>query len=150
MGGINILIVEARFYDDITDNLVRGAVATLTRQGADYKRLILPGILEIPAALHCVVQAIEWRVTAHRFAGYVVLGCAIQGETDHYKHVSRESMHGVQNIALRHSLALGNGILTCPTYELARRRSDPVQGNHGGRAATAALRMVQVKREFGL
>ena len=148
--GASVLIVEARFYDDITENLCKGASAMLTRHRASYKRLVLPGILEIPAAIRYIVRAIELRTTTHRFAGYVVLGCAIRGQTDHYKHVCRESMAGIQNLALQYSLAVGNGILTCPTYELALRRSDPVQGNHGGRAATAALRMIHVKRSFGL
>ncbi len=149
-GSISVLIMEARFYDDITENLVHGAITTLTSHGASYERLVLPGILEIPAAILYVVRAREGRTTPHCFAGYVVLGCAIQGQTDHYQHVCRESMAGVQKLVLQYSLAVGNGILTCPTYELALRRSDPVQGNHGGRAATAALRMIHVKRSFGL
>ncbi|KAF0118737.1 MAG: 6 7-dimethyl-8-ribityllumazine synthase [Rhodospirillaceae bacterium] len=145
-----ILIVEARFYNDVTDNLVRGAVTELTGKGAGYKRLIIPGILEIPAVVRYAVRAMELRATDQRFAGYVVLGCAIKGETNHYEHVCREAMSGVQQIALQYSLAVGNGILTCPTHELALRRSDPAGGNHGGRAAAAVLRMIQVKRELGL
>ena len=148
--GPRILIVEARFYNDITDNLVRGAVAELTGKGAGYKRLIIPGILEIPAVVCYAVRAMELRATDQRFAGYVVLGCAIKGETHHYEHVCREAMSGVQQIVLQYSLAVGNGILTCPTHELALHRSNPADGNHGGRAAAAVLRMIQVKRELGL
>ncbi|KAF0138402.1 MAG: 6 7-dimethyl-8-ribityllumazine synthase [Rhodospirillaceae bacterium] len=148
--GPRILIVEARFYDDVTDNLVRGAVAELTSRGAGFKRLIIPGILEIPAVVRYAVCAMELRATDQRFAGYVVLGCAIKGETHHYKYVCREAMAGVQQLALQYSLAIGNGILTCPTHELALHRSDPARGNHGKRAAAAVLRMIQVKRELGL
>ena len=146
----SVLIMEARFYDDITDNLVNGASNTLTSYKTSYTRLVLPGILEIPAAIRYALRATELHATPHRFAGYVVLGCAIQGQTDHYKHICRESMAGVQYLVLQYSLAVGNGILTCPTYELALRRSDPLQGNHGGRAAKAALRMIHVKRSLGL
>jgi 6,7-dimethyl-8-ribityllumazine synthase len=85
-----------------------------------------------------------------RFAGYVVLGCAIKGETDHYEHVCTQAMNGVQQMALQYSLAIGNGILTCPTEELAMSRARVSEGNHGGRAAEAALRMIAVKKELGL
>ena len=148
-GCASVLILEARFYEEITDNLVKGAVTTLTSAGASYTRLVLPGILEIPAAIGYVVRAMDARTTAYNFSGYIALGCAIKGETDHYKHICRESMSGIQNLALQYALAVGNGILTCPTYERALRRSDPVQGNHGGRAAKAALRMIHVKKTLG-
>ena len=149
-GAASVLILEARFYDDITDNLVEGALNALKSHGASYKRLVLPGVLEIPAAIRYVVQASELCTTPENFSGYVALGCAIQGQTNHYEHVCRESMAGIQKLALQYALAIGNGVLTCPTHELALQRSDPVQGNHGGRAARAALRMIHVKRSFGL
>lgn len=149
-GGPRILIVEARFYDDITDDLVKGAVAELTAKGAGYKRIIVPGILEIPAVIRYAIRAMELRATEHRFAGYVVLGCAIKGLTDHYEHVSRASVDGVQNLALQYSLAVGNGIITCHDYDHAVERASPEGRNFGGRAATACLRMIAVKHELGL
>lgn len=148
--GPRLLIVEARFYDDITDELVRGAVETLTRHGAGYKRIIVPGILEIPAVIRFAVRSMEVRATDQRFAGYITLGCAIKGETDHYEHVCAQAMTGVQQLALQYSLAIGNGILTCPNEELALARARISEGNHGGRAAEAALRMIAVKKELGL
>jgi 6,7-dimethyl-8-ribityllumazine synthase len=148
--GPRFLIVEARFYDDITDELVRGAVEALTRQGAGYKRIIVPGVLEIPAVIRYAVRAMELRATDHRFAGYITLGCAIKGETDHYEHVCHQTMTGIQELALQYSLAVGNGVLTCPNRELALTRARVDGGNHGGRAAEAALRMIAVKKEMGL
>lgn len=148
--GARILIVEARFYDDITDNLVRGCVRELTAAGAGYKRIIVPGILEIPAVVRYAVRTMELRATDHRYSGYVVLGCAIKGETDHYEHVSRETMHGITRLVVDYSLALGNGILTCPTHALAMDRARVDGKNLGGKAARACLRMIEVKRELGL
>ncbi|HHK75004.1 MAG TPA: 6,7-dimethyl-8-ribityllumazine synthase, partial [Rhizobiales bacterium] len=43
----HILIIEARFYDELADELVRGAVAELERRGAGYDRVAVPGVLEI-------------------------------------------------------------------------------------------------------
>jgi 6,7-dimethyl-8-ribityllumazine synthase len=147
---MRILIVESRFYEDITDGLVKGAVRELTAQGAGYKRVIVPGILEIPAAIRYAIRAMELRATDERFGGYIALGCAIKGETDHYDHVCREAIAGVQKLALDYTLALGNGILTVRNRQQAMERCAPEKRNFGGQAARACLRMIELKRELSL
>lgn len=150
MVATRILIVESRFYEDITDNLVKGAVRELTAVGAGYKRMIVPGILEIPAAIRYAIRAMELRATDERYAGYIALGCAIRGETDHYGHVCREAMRGVQDLALQYTLAVGNGILTTHNHQQALERAMPERRNFGGQAARACLRMIELKRELSL
>lgn len=145
-----ILIVEARYYDDITDMLVKGCVEELTSKGAGYKRIIVPGVLEVPAVIRFALRAMELRATEVRFAGYVAIGCVVRGETDHYDHVCREGIGGLYDLAHQYSLAVGNGILTVNNREQALERADPGRRNAGGRAASACLRMIDVKREFGL
>jgi len=150
MAGPRILIVEARFYEDVSDLLVKGAVSELAAKGAGYKRIIVPGIAEIPSAIRFAIRAMELRATDERFAGYMALGCAIRGQTDHYEHVCNTAMGGLQRLTLDFSLALGNGIITAPTKELALNRADPNGRNMGAMAARAALRMMAVKKELGL
>jgi len=150
MSGMRILIVESRFYDEITDNLLKGAVKELAAVGAGYKRLIVPGILEIPAAVRFAIRAMELRATDERYAGYIDLGCAIKGETDHYDHVSSESMRGLQDLALQYTLAVGKGILTVHNRQHAMERCLPERRNFGGQAARACLRMIEIKRELSL
>lgn len=150
MSGMRILIVESRFYEEITDNLVKGVVRELTAVGAGYKRLIVPGILEIPAAIRFAIRSMELRATDERYAGYVALGCAIKGETDHYDHVSREAFSGIQDLALQYTLAVGNGILTVRNRQQAMERCLPERRNFGGQAARACLRMIEIKRELSL
>jgi 6,7-dimethyl-8-ribityllumazine synthase len=150
MKGMRILIVESRFYDEITDNLVKGAVKELVAVGAGYKRLIVPGILEIPAAIRFAIRAMELRATDERYAGYVALGCAIRGETDHYEHVCRQAMEGLQRLVLDYTLAVGNGILTVQNRQQAMERCMPERRNFGGQAARTCLRMVEIKRELSL
>lgn len=142
-----ILIVEARFYDEVADDLLKGTKAALGAAGAACEVMTVPGILELPAAL-----LYAWKGRAHgpSFEGAVVLGCAVKGETDHYEHVCREAMNGVQRVALDHLVPLGNGILTCPTWELALNRANPAEGDAGGRAARACLRLIEIARRFGL
>ena len=147
---MRILIVESRFYETITDNLVKGAVRALTGVGAGYKRIIVPGILEVPAAVAFAVRAMEMRATDERYDGFVALGCAIKGDTDHYDHVCREAMDGLTRLTLENSLALGNGILTVRDEAQAMERCMPDRRDFGGQAARACLRMIEIKRELGL
>ena len=150
MAGMRILIVESRFYEDIADNLVKGAVKELAAVGAGYKRVIVPGILELPAAIRYAIRSMELRATDERYGGYISLGCAIKGETDHYDHVCREAMSGLQRMTLEYTLALGNGVLTVHNRAQAVERSSPERRNFGGQAARACLRMIEIKKVLSL
>jgi 6,7-dimethyl-8-ribityllumazine synthase len=57
----HILIVEGRFYEDIADELIKGATAELDRLGAEYERVSVPGAFEIPAAIHMFCRAAALR-----------------------------------------------------------------------------------------
>src|SRR3954453_5846126 len=148
--GPHILIVEARFYEDIADELVRGAIIELEQAGATYDRIAVPGAFEIPAAINFAIQAAEAGGTARRYDGYVALGCVIRGETTHYDYVCIESARGLQDLALRYSAAIGYGILTVENDDQAWARAKVDQKNKGGAVASACLDMVRLKRHFGL
>ncbi|NWH08476.1 MAG: 6,7-dimethyl-8-ribityllumazine synthase [Alphaproteobacteria bacterium] len=139
----HLLIVEARFYEGILDALAAGAEAAIAASGATCERLVVPGALEIPAAIAMAAEA-------RRFDGFVALGCVIRGETTHYEIVSNESSRGLMDLALRERLAIGNGILTVENEEQAWERARPERLNKGGGAAEAALRMIAMRRLFGL
>lgn len=139
----NILVIEARFYNDINDMLVEGARAALDKASATYDVITVPGALEIPAAL---LFAIESEKKA--YDAYVVLGCVIRGETSHYDVVCNESMRGVYDLTLAYDLALGNGILTVEDRAQAIARADKNQKDKGGAAVEAALKMLEIKNSF--
>lgn len=146
----HIMIVEARFYADIADELVRGAIAELDRSGATYERFSVPGAFEIPAAIQFAVKSLDFYSGRRRFDGYVALGCVIRGETTHYDYVCGESARGLQELSLRHTLAIGNGILTVENREQAWARAAMDKKNKGGGAARACLDMIELKRQFRL
>lgn len=141
--GPHVLIVQARFYQDIADQLVRGATQALEERGASYETLAVPGAFEIPAAIALARSA---GGAARRFDGYIALGCVIRGETTHYNYVCTESARKLQDLACDHGLPLGFGILTCETHEQARVRADVAQKNKGRDAALACLRMHELKQ----
>ena len=138
----HILIVEARFYEDIVDSQVAGAIAALESSGASYERVSVPGALEIPGA-------IAMASTGHRnFDGYVALGCVIRGETSHYDTVCNESARGLMDLALVDRLAIGNGVITVENMAQARARADVSRKDKGGDAARAAMAMSALKQAF--
>ena len=49
--GARILIVEARFYEDIADALLKGATRALEEAGAAVERVSVPGSLEVAPAI---------------------------------------------------------------------------------------------------
>ena len=145
-----ILVVEAAFYADIAIELVRGATAVLEAAGAEYQIVTVPGAFEIPAAIRFAVSAGAQHPDHWRFDGFVALGCVIRGETTHYDYVCGESARGLQDLAVRHDLAIGYGILTCETRDQAWARARVADKDKGGDAARACLAMVALKQRFGL
>jgi 6,7-dimethyl-8-ribityllumazine synthase len=146
----HIMLVEARFYAHIADELARGAIAALDAAGASYERISVPGAFEIPAAIRFAVEAQARGARKARFDGYVALGCVIRGETTHYDYVCGESARGLQQLAIEHQLAIGFGILTVENEAQAQARARPDKKNKGGEAAHACLAMIELKRHFGL
>src|SRR3712207_4659195 len=55
--GARILVVEARFYADLADELLRGARAAIEAAGAAAEVLTVDGALEIPAAAAIALDA---------------------------------------------------------------------------------------------
>lgn len=139
-----ILIVEARFYEDLADELVRGAIAECERQGAGFDRVAVPGVLEIPAA---VAMALD---SDKDYDGFVALGVVIRGETTHYDIVAGESARALMDLAVNESLALGNGIQTVENSDQAWARAKVDEKNKGGGAAAACLAMIKLQKSFGL
>lgn len=137
------LIVEARFYEDLADELASGAIEVLKRERVDYDRISVPGALEIPAA---IAMAADTR----QYCGYVALGCVIRGETSHYDIVAGESARALQDLALDRRLAIGNGILTVENDAQAWARARVSEKNKGGFAAETAVTMLKLKKQFGL
>lgn len=150
MSQTRVLILEARFYDHIADMLLAGVTQTLDSAGAAWDKITLPGILELPTALEMVASAQVRNTMEVRYDAYVVLGTAIRGESDHYHHVSTACVNGCSEVATRHHLALGSGVLTVHNEAQALVRADPSRKNHGGQAARAALRMLDLKRTLKL
>ncbi|MBB4570144.1 MULTISPECIES: 6,7-dimethyl-8-ribityllumazine synthase [Rhizobium] len=143
----HILIVEARFYDDMADALLDGAKTALEEAGATYDVVTVPGALEIPAAIAMALDGADNGGT--EYDGYVALGMVIRGETYHFDIVSNESSRALMDLAVSESLAIGNGILTVENDDQAWVRARRSDKDKGGFAARAALTMIALKQKLG-
>ncbi|MBB3929625.1 6,7-dimethyl-8-ribityllumazine synthase [Kaistia hirudinis] len=144
----HLLVIDARFYEDISDELFLGARLALEKAGATFDRVSVPGVLEIPAAMSMALAAMEDGEAD--YDGFVVLGCVIRGETTHYDTVANESARAIMDMAVIESLAVGNGILTVENDAQAYARARVAEKNKGGAAAEAALAMVELRKKFGI
>jgi 6,7-dimethyl-8-ribityllumazine synthase len=127
------LIVEARFYEHLNDQLIAGARAALKAAGHKADVVTVPGALEIPAAIALADQD-------GSYDGYVAIGVVIRGETYHFEIVAGESARGIMALTMD-GLPIGNGILTVENAGPGSRRSGAEgQGRRSGQGGPGALR----------
>ena len=143
----HLLIIEARFYDDLSDALLDGAKAALDEAGATYDVVTVPGALEVPAVISFALDGAENGGT--NYNGFVALGTVIRGETYHFDIVANESCRALMDLAVEESLAIGNGILTVENDEQAWVRARREDNDKGGFAARAALTMISLRKKLG-
>lgn len=144
---MRILVVEARFYPDLADELLKGAADALTAFGAEHDVVTVPGALEIPAVIALAEEA-GHRPAGVAYDGYVALGTVIRGETYHFEIVANESARGLMDLAIGKRLAIGNGILTVEDEDQAWARARVAEGDKGGGAARACLEVLATRRRL--
>ena len=136
-----LLIVEARFYDHLNDLLLEGARAAIEEAGHKHETITVPGALEVPGAIAMAAET-------GRYDAFVGLGIVIRGETYHFEVVSNESARGLMALTMD-GIAIGNGILTVENEGQALARCRRAEKDKGGEAAKAAIRMMELREQFG-
>jgi 6,7-dimethyl-8-ribityllumazine synthase len=140
-----ILVVEARFYNDIADALLAGCAKVLDGAKATWDIITVPGSLEIVPAAAIAIDAAEKQ--KRPYDGVVALGCVIQGETFHFDIVAMQSARALLDFSVERRLPCGNGILTVDNEAQAWARARISEQDKGGDAARAALALVALKRQ---
>ena len=144
--GLRVLVVEARYYAGIADELLAGATAAVAAAGAEADVVTVDGALEIPAMIAIALDAAER--AGRPYGAAVALGCVIRGETGHYDIVAGESARALMDLSVALRLPLGNGILTVETEAQAWARARVAELNKGGGAAEAALGVARLARRL--
>ncbi len=139
---MNILIVEARYHPAISDALTDGATKALQQGGALFRRVSVPGALEIPAAIALGARS-------DQFAGYVALGSLVRTGALHFDLITQNVFYGLTRLSVDHGLCIGNGIVVASTEDSALQMAMKEERDVGGEAARACLAMVVLAQRLG-
>ncbi|WP_207538209.1 6,7-dimethyl-8-ribityllumazine synthase [Sabulicella rubraurantiaca] len=137
-----ILLIQAPYYAEVVEGMARGVQRVVGETGGTLDTVDVAGAFELPAALRLALT--------QRYDGYVLLGCVVRGETDHYDHICREACSGVMAITAETGAAVGFGLLTVHTLAQAEARSRDDRHNKGAEAAAACLMQVALRRQWGV
>ena len=128
-------VAVARFYEDLAERLLASARAVFAEQGHGEPEVFdVPGAFELPLAA-------EYAARSGRFAGVACLGAVIRGGTPHFEYVCDAVTAGLTRVALDTGTPVGNGVLTCNTFQEARDRCGLPDSSEdkGWEAVVAAL-----------
>ena len=135
-------IAVGRFYEELAERLVAGAMAVFEGAGATADVHDVPGAFELPLAASICARS-------GRYAGVACLGAVIRGETDHYDYVCAEAASGIARVSLDTGVPCAFGVLTVETMEQALARAGGGKRHQGEDAARAVLRMAELRRQLG-
>jgi 6,7-dimethyl-8-ribityllumazine synthase len=138
---LRIALVVARFNEDVTRRLLRGALGALKEHGIDD-----PDVLWVPGSLELPVTALALAERGNHDA-IVCLGCVVRGETYHFEVVANQAAAGIMQVQLDTGVPVAFGVLTTDDKEQAMARSGP-KNNKGAEAAEAAIEMANLMREI--
>jgi 6,7-dimethyl-8-ribityllumazine synthase len=137
--GLHIAVVVARYNEDVTKRLLRGALGALEEHGVTE-----PDVYWVPGALELPVTALTLAEKGQHDA-IVCLGCVIRGETFHFEVVAGQSAAGLMQVQLDTGVPVAFGVLTTEDKDQALARSGP-KNNKGAEAADAAIEMANLLR----
>ena len=132
-----ILIVNANYYKDISDNLILCAKKELNKKKFKLKIINVPGVFEIPFII---------RKNVKKFDGFIALGCVIKGKTPHFDLICNSVFNSILQISIIFNKPVGNGIITCLNLNQAQERSGlktnkvPNKGEESAKAIISVLK----------
>jgi 6,7-dimethyl-8-ribityllumazine synthase len=142
-----LLIVQAPYYAQVVGGMRRGAEGVFAAAGAEVEVVDVAGAFELPAALRMALSA-QLSPSGTRWDGFLILGCVVKGETDHYEFICDAVCHGIMAIGAETGAAIGFGLLTVDTLQQAIARSADDRNNKGAEAAHALLGQVALRRRW--
>ena len=140
-----ILVIQAPYYDQVVGGMRMGAERVIAEAGGTAEVVDVAGAFELPAALRMALSA-----PSKRWDGFLILGCVVRGETDHYTFICDAVCQGVMAISAGTGAAIGFGLLTVDTLAQAVARSADDRNNKGAEAAHALLGQVALRRRWEL
>ena len=138
-----IAIIQSQYHSNITSLLTHDAKDYLISQGYSNDTIdihLVPGAVEIPlAALWCAQKD---------YAGMIVFGCVIQGETKHFDYVCDQVSQGCLRVMIDYMLPVIFGVLTVDSEQQALARVHGSVCRSGKDCAKALEQMLNLKKKI--
>ncbi len=145
-----VLIIQAPYYTDVVGGMHRGATLALRQAGIEKIETVdVAGAFELPAALRMAID-VKTATPFRGWDGFVLLGCVIKGETDHYDFLCQGTFAGVAQISAETGAPIGFGLLTVANLEQAQARAADDRFNKGAESAHAMLQQLRLRRGWQL
>ena len=127
-----ILIINANYYDNITNKLVRSSYKILKKNKFKISLINVPGVFEIPITV---------RQNIKKFDAFIALGCVIRGKTPHFDLICKSTFESILNLSITYNKPIGNGIITAYNINQAKERCGLIKSNkpNKGLEATKAV-----------
>ncbi len=144
-----ILVIQAPYYRAVVEGMRHGAERALAPLKAEVEVAEVAGAFELPAALRLALEA-QGVEEGPQWDGFLVLGCVVKGETDHYDFICQAVCKGIMDIATETGAPIGFGLLTVDTLAQAEARSAEDEHNKGIECAAAVVGQIALARLWGL
>ena len=138
---LSIAIVVARYNEDVSRRLLRGALNALTEHGVPE-----PDVIWVPGSMELPLMALTLAEKGNHDA-IVCLGCVIKGDTHHFEVIAAQAAAGIMQVQLDTGVPVAFGVLTTYDKEQAQARSGP-KNNKGAEAAETAIEMANLLRQI--
>lgn len=137
-------IVVSEWNEHITHGLRDGALKTLLDLGAKEENIL---IMDVPGSFELIYGS---KVMIENFVDVVIaIGSVIRGETAHFDYVCDGVTQGIKDLNVMYDTPVVFCVLTDNNEEQSIARSGGKHGNKGVEAAVAAVKMAQLKQDFG-
>lgn len=142
--GMKVGIVVSEWNDDITGNLLKGALEALKDNNcpdANIQVEHVPGTYELALGAQLMIEN-------NMVDGVIALGSVIRGETAHFDFVCQAAAQGIKDVSLKTNTPVIFGVLTDDNKQQSIDRSGGKHGNKGTEAAIACIKMIAVKNKL--
>ena len=128
-----ILIINANYYNEITNILVKAAIKTLKNEKLYIKVLNVSGVFEIPISI---------RNNINKFDGFIALGCVIKGNTPHFDLICRSVFDSILNLSTNFNKPITNGIITAFNKKQAYERCSKIRSSKANKGVESARAII--------
>lgn len=145
--GACVVIVKTEWNAAVVDELEKGAIKVLKKQGVkDIRTIVVPGAVEIPFAVKTFWETHKYKDV--KPDAFITLGAVIRGDTPHFDYVCQAVTQGVGQLNLSLPVPTIFGVLTVNDSKQAEERIGGKHGHKGEEAALTALKMISLVRKI--